>query len=75
MPGCRQRKRQRKHRWMHRRRDWQTRMLVDIGKYYLPLIGRQEADSLMNRHQVPEMVIRRVLSEIRETTHPSRSDW
>ena len=65
MPGCRRRKRlyQRARKQPLRRRDFLSRMVVDIGLEYRQLIGLEKSRSFLRAQAIPEAVILRVLPQ------------
>ena len=65
MAGCRRRKRllQRLRKQTLRRRDFLSRMVVDIGLEYRALIGLEKSRSFLRAQAIPEAVILRVLPQ------------
>ena len=61
MPGCRKRKQLYKFKRPFRRRDFLTRMLVDLGISYTESLGEQAAADFLRSRNVPEHVITRVI--------------
>ncbi|MFC0351269.1 hypothetical protein [Undibacterium danionis] len=61
MSGCRKRKHLYKYRYPHRRRDFVTRMLVDLGMFYAESFGAIKAISFLREKNVPDPVIARVI--------------
>jgi len=61
MPGSRRRKALHKYRQPSRRKDVISRLLVDIGLHYLGILGQAKIRELMQRHDIADPVITRVL--------------
>lgn len=63
MPGCRKRKLLYKYKRPFRRRDFVTRMLVELGISYTESMGVEAAAEFLRSRNVPEHVILRVIKD------------